>query len=243
LRPKLQSTLPPRVIVPETAIPVKRSRVSASGSATACQERRQWARSGHCRRLQLNQLRGRSSVRWPPGASLNPTAPGIAKSGKPHCDVAKRRCNRMVPLVLHGQAPPQFRQSGRQTTAWSLAGLATNSCCKPASTSFPSASVKPRLAISPRSSGRLMCMTLTQCSSSSAPISTNLMVQATRPPPINDQTRNTPLAPTAPILSRLQIRRHETTRLRGQFGGNTLDRVASLVNCCIGAARTGTSRA
>src|ERR1700675_4414737 len=52
----------------------------------------------------------------------------------------------------------------------------------PASNSFPSASVKPRSAISPRSSGLLISMTSVQCPSPSAPIFTNLKIQATRPP-------------------------------------------------------------
>src|SRR5208282_2614730 len=56
--------------------------------------------------------------------------------------------------------------------------------------SFPSARVNPKLAISPRSSGRLIFKTSAHCLSPSAPVFTNLTIQATRLPPIRDQTRN-----------------------------------------------------
>src|SRR5208282_1160401 len=58
----------------------------------------------------------------------------------------------------------------------------------------------PRLAMSPRSSARLICMTSTRCSSPSAPVFTNLTVQATRPLPIKDQTRKCPSGADTPNL-------------------------------------------
>src|SRR5208283_4688402 len=84
---------------------------------------------------------------------------------------------------------PQLRQSGRRT-AWPVACAATISCWRPASNSFPSARVNPKLAISPRSSGRLVFKTSAHCLSPSAPVFTNLTIQATRLPPIRDQTPN-----------------------------------------------------
>src|SRR5271170_5758724 len=70
----------------------------------------------------------------------------------------------------------------------------------PASNSFPSASVKPRSAISPRSSGLLIFMTSVQCPSPSAPIFTNLKIQATRPPQSKNRREKYPFGAPTPNL-------------------------------------------
>src|SRR5271167_4605779 len=70
----------------------------------------------------------------------------------------------------------------------------------PASNSFPSASVKPRSAISPRSSGLLISMTSVQCPSPSAPIFTNLKIQATRPPQSTNRREKYPFGTPTPNL-------------------------------------------
>src|SRR5271156_5039984 len=70
----------------------------------------------------------------------------------------------------------------------------------PASNSFPSASVKPRSAISPRSSGLLISMTSVQCPSPSAPIFTNLKIQATRPPQSKNRREKYPFGAPTPNL-------------------------------------------
>src|SRR4051812_18871703 len=66
--------------------------------------------------------------------------------------------------------------------------MATICCCRPASNSFPSARVSPRLARSLRSSGRLIVMTSTDRFSPSAAIFTNqtskqLSVETRKPIP------------------------------------------------------------
>src|SRR5271165_5551528 len=52
-------------------------------------------------RLKLIQFRCRPAMRWPFNACLDPATPGTAKSGKPHRDLAEKRCYRMVPVVFH----------------------------------------------------------------------------------------------------------------------------------------------
>src|ERR1700691_457749 len=76
----------------------------------------------------------------------------------------------------------------------------------PASNSFPSASVKPRSAISPRSSGLLISMTSVQCPSPSAPIFTNLKIQATRPPQSKNRREKYPFGAPTPNLEPVPIR-------------------------------------
>ena len=66
----------------------------------------------------------------------------------------------------------------------------------------PSATVRPRLAISSRSSGRLIVMTSTNGASPSAPTCTSLTIQTTRPPPgQTTDAKNTALALTPPNLA------------------------------------------
>ena len=52
-------------------------------------------------RLKLIQFRCRPAMRWPADASLDRATRGTAKSGKPHRDLAEKRRDRMVPVVLH----------------------------------------------------------------------------------------------------------------------------------------------
>jgi len=52
-------------------------------------------------RLKPAQLRRRPAMRWPANASLDPSARGTAKPGKPWRDLAEQRRHRMVPVVLH----------------------------------------------------------------------------------------------------------------------------------------------
>src|SRR3954452_10441503 len=40
-------------------------------------------------------------MRWPTMAGFIAPAPGTAKAGKPHRDLAKKRRNRVVPIILH----------------------------------------------------------------------------------------------------------------------------------------------
>src|SRR3954451_5123091 len=75
--------------------------------------------------------------------------------------------------------------------AWSLACAATISRWTPASTSFASARVRPKSAMSTRPSGRLISTTSAHDPSPSAPISTSLKTQATYPPSVRERARNT----------------------------------------------------
>ena len=52
-------------------------------------------------RLKLIQLRRRAAIRWPTMAGFVAAAPGTAKTGKPHRDLAEKRRDRMVPVILH----------------------------------------------------------------------------------------------------------------------------------------------
>src|SRR5208283_4630155 len=47
-------------------------------------------------RLKLIQLRRRAAIRWPTMAGFVAAAPGTAKAGKPHRDLAEKRRDRMV---------------------------------------------------------------------------------------------------------------------------------------------------
>src|SRR5277367_325345 len=85
----------------------------------------------------------------------------------------------------------------------------------PASNSFPSASVKPRSAISPRSSGLLISMTSVQCPSPSAPIFTNLKIQATRPPQSKNRREKYPFGAPTPNLEPVPRRRPLPLDLEG----------------------------
>src|SRR3954464_9061943 len=75
--------------------------------------------------------------------------------------------------------------------AWSLACAATISRWTPASTSFASARVRPKSAMSTRPSGRQISTTSAHDPSPSAPISTSLKTQATYPPSVRERARNT----------------------------------------------------
>jgi len=48
-------------------------------------------------------------MRWPVEANLDPAARGTAKPGKPHRDLAEKRRDRIVPVVLH---------TARAATVW-----------------------------------------------------------------------------------------------------------------------------
>ena len=52
-------------------------------------------------RLKLVQLRRRPAMRGPTMAGFVAATPDTAKAGKPHRDLAEKRRNRMVPVVLH----------------------------------------------------------------------------------------------------------------------------------------------
>ena len=85
--------------------------------------------------------------------------------------------------------------------AWLLACAAAISFWRHANSSFPSATAKPRLARWCRSSGRLIFITSTHCSSPSSPVVTNLTIQATRPPQVREQTPKYPAGPRTPKLA------------------------------------------
>src|SRR3954453_23404560 len=78
------------------------------------------------------------------------------------------------------------------------------SCWTPASTSFASARVRPKSAISTRPSGRLISTTSAHRPSPSAPISTSLKTQATHPPSLRERARKYPTA-VAPPISRQSL--------------------------------------
>src|SRR4051794_3587003 len=86
--------------------------------------------------------------------------------------------------------------------AWSLACAATISRWTPASTSFASARVRPKSAMSTRPSGRLISTTSAHDPSPSAPISTSLKTQATYPPSVRERARKYPTAVAPPISRR-----------------------------------------
>src|SRR4051812_11401147 len=86
--------------------------------------------------------------------------------------------------------------------AWSLACAATISRWTPASTSFASARVRPKSAMSTRPSGRLISTTSAHDPSPSAPISTSLKTQATYPPSVRERARKYPTAVVPPISRR-----------------------------------------
>src|SRR4051794_16771621 len=89
--------------------------------------------------------------------------------------------------------------------AWSLACAATISRWMPASTSFASARVRPKSAMSTRPSGRLISTTSAHDPSPSAPISTSLKTQATYPPSVRERARKYPTAVAPPISRRSPI--------------------------------------
>src|SRR5215217_6642019 len=97
--------------------------------------------------------------------------------------------------------PSQPRHPGRRT-AWSLACAATISRWTPASTSFASARVRPKSAMSTRPSGRLISTTSAHDPSPSAPISTSLKTQATYPSSVRERERKYPTAVAPPISRR-----------------------------------------
>src|SRR3954449_7738350 len=78
----------------------------------------------------------------------------------------------------------------------------------PASTSFASARVRPKSAMSTRPSGRLISTTSTHRPSPSAPISTSLKTQATHPPSVRERARKYLTAVPPPISRR--SRKHLT---------------------------------
>src|SRR3954452_25437398 len=86
--------------------------------------------------------------------------------------------------------------------AWSLACAATISRWTPASTSFASARLRPKSAMSTRPSGRLISTTSAHDPSPSAPISTSLKTQATYPPSVRERVRKYPTAVAPPISRR-----------------------------------------
>ena len=156
-------------------------------------------------RLKLIQLRRRAAIRWPTMAGFVAAAPSTAKAGKPHRDLAEKRRDRMVPVILHS-AHLATASAVRPPDGVALGLCAqTISCWRPASNSFPSARVNPKLAISPRSSGRLIFKTSAHCLSPSAPVFTNLTIQATRLPPIRDQTRNYRFGARTPNLQAVPL--------------------------------------
>src|SRR3954471_23673593 len=81
----------------------------------------------------------------------------------------------------------------------------------PASTSFASARVRPKSAMSTRPSGRLISTTSAHRPSPSAPISTSLKTQATHPPSVRERRGNTrppsyPQSRDGPLSERLASR-------------------------------------
>src|SRR4051794_2871370 len=89
--------------------------------------------------------------------------------------------------------------------AWSLACAATISRWTPASTSFASARLRPKSAMSTRPSGRLISTTSAHDPSPSAPISTSLKTQATYPPSVRERVRKYPTAVAPPISRRSRM--------------------------------------
>src|SRR4051794_9205992 len=105
---------------------------------------------------------------------------------------------------LFKPTPSQRRHPGRRT-AWSLACAATISRWTPASTSFASARVRPKSAMSTRPSGRLISTTSVHRPSPWAPISTSFKTQATHPPSVRERARKYPTAVAPPISRRSRL--------------------------------------
>jgi Transposase DDE domain len=77
------------------------------------------------------------------------------------------------------------------------------------------------LAISTRSSGRVIVATSMACFSPSTPVFTNLTIQATRSPPIRDQTRNYRFDARPPNLQAVPLHQDELLDITVIHGGGT----------------------
>jgi hypothetical protein len=80
---------------------------------------------------------------------------------------------------------------------------------------FPVGHAQTQMAISSRSSGRLIVMTPANGSSPSAPICTGLTVQATRPPLVRQKTRKYRSGPRTPKLAAIPPTRGSSARCYG----------------------------
>jgi hypothetical protein len=105
----------------------------------------------------------------------------------------------MIPIVLH--ATSDATASAIRSPNGVIPGLRGNDLLlQTRQQQLPFGQGQPKWAISTRSLGRLIVTTSMDCFSPSAPAFTNLTIQATRPPPIRDQTRNYRLNARTPNL-------------------------------------------
>jgi hypothetical protein len=124
--------------------------------------------------------------------------PATAKAGKPHRDLAEKRRDHMVPVILYS-AKLATVSAVRPPNGVALGLRSDDLLLEASQQQLPSARVNPKSAISPRSSGRLIFKTSTHCFSPLASIFTNLTIQATRLPPSEIRRETIASAPPPPI--------------------------------------------
>ena len=128
-------------------------------------------------------------MRWPAMTSFAAATFSTAKPRQPHPDLAEQCRDRMIAIVLH--TTNLATASAIRSPNGVVPGLRGNNLLlQTRQQQLPFGQVSPKLAISTRSSGRLIVATSMDCFSPSAPVFTNLTIQPTRSPPIRDQTRN-----------------------------------------------------
>src|ERR1700722_14090680 len=73
-------------------------------------------------RLKPVEFRCRPAMPWPGDPSLAPATRGTAKAGKPHCDLAEKRSDHMVLIVLHPAS------TATAAAGWSPSGVIPDLC-------------------------------------------------------------------------------------------------------------------
>ena len=105
---------------------------------------------------EANPTPASSGVRWPTMAGLA-AAPGTAKAGKPHHDLAEKGRDRMVPVIFHSGTLATTSEV-RPPDGWPLAWQ-RRSPVGTGQQQVPFGQGQPKFGISPRSSGRLIFKT------------------------------------------------------------------------------------
>jgi hypothetical protein len=144
------------------------------------------------------------SMRWPGDPSRAPATRGTAKAGKPHCDLAEKRSDDMVLIVLHAAS------AATAGAGWSPSGAISDLCrddllLEVRLQPLHLGQGQPSLACSvaqvgviARSPSRLISITSVAGPSPSAPIFTTLTIQATRPRPAKEPTQKYPFGAHTP---------------------------------------------